>query len=650
MNLSLGSVERWLAGLATLGAVSAWTLFVAINVAYVANRGVCCADDGSFAVVAKNLARSLGYSLTVGYGGPDFSVRQFDAEVGTGPVLIVPVSLAIRVFGNRFWVPGMVHIVMWGLLLVVIWWNLRAIVGPLRANIGSGIFLGTVYAVSPYHFEQWYAMLGEVPAALVILLAVTVWARDPESSRRRLLAGVLLSLAVLLKQLALIYAVVFMVFVIVHGLTGRWRSVGLLASRLAPAIVGFVGPLLVFEGWKLAALGFGGYRGHVVSLIRFMGRQGRISSGWSTAELTERLLAFESRFGVALPSLLITVLFGAYLARRSGRPGFRRLFGALLAGVVVHAVYWLAFSVGWPRYFYPGLVLLCALVALPFTAIDRWAKHAWYAAALGLALLGSIGRVYGPVAGLGDRWFAAGPSRISQERIVAWMDGELHRRPFVAQWWAPVADLEYLSRNVLNFKPYPALTGTEVARGFLVVTNGRFDDPGDKAFRSLISRCGPPVMAASPYAIYECRREAVVLRGVAPPQEVQAGPWVAGRGCNLETVAGQGASIAPVAMRRGDLLGLSGWVVNEQEQSVPDRLYVVLQSRETGTRVYVPVDTEVVRADVARTLGNPAFRQSGFRGFIETSMLPPAVYEAFLVFRGMGGNFVCDNGRRLVVN
>jgi hypothetical protein len=231
---------------------------------------------------------------------------------------------------------------------------------------------------------------------------------------------------------------------------------------------------------------------------------GTSRSGFSAADVTARIFEFSRRFGVSLPGLLVLAVLGGSLAWRAGGAPFRRLYLLLLAGVVVHGCYWLVLSVGWPRYLYIGVVLLAALVAVPYLALDRPAPAMLYSGMLVLSLLGTVGRLPFPIRAFRGAWFAASPERSSQAIVVRFLDARADHRPFVGQWWGSVSDLEYLSEGVLNFKGYPALTRSERSRGVLVVTNRRFDDAADRRFSTLVARCGPPVLNAAPYAVYEC--------------------------------------------------------------------------------------------------------------------------------------------------
>ena len=489
---------------ASSAAAAILIVFVALNSAFVVNRGVCCADDSSFAVVAKNLASGFGYSLSVGYGGPEFSLNRFDPRLGTGPALILPVSVAVRVFGNQFWVPGAVHVTLWTLLLVAVWWVLRSLASAARTMVVSGIFLFLVYALSPYHFEQWYAMLGEVPAALLILLGFSIWAVNPQSCRRLFVTAALLALAFLTKILAFMYAGTLIAAVLaIHLSDLRRENARNMWMLVGASLSGFLLPVAAFELWKVGSLGPEGYLEHLEMVRQFLSWQA-VNKEFSLAEITNRLIVFDTRFGTSLLSLLLLAIFGGYVSWSAGNDALRRLYLVLLAGVALHACYWLVLSIGWPRYFFTGLVLLCALVAMPFLALNRLVPSTLYAMSLALSLLGTLGRVQVPISDLDGRWFEQSESRVNQARVVRFLDQRVHQRPFVCQWWAPVADLEYLSRGVLNFKGYAALTAEDLTRGFLMVTNSRFHQSGDERFSALVDSCGAPVLAADPYAVYDC--------------------------------------------------------------------------------------------------------------------------------------------------
>src|SRR3954447_19142081 len=124
-------------------------------------RGVCCYDDAALALVSKNLAEGRGYSLPFYFADGQFRRSLFDPLIGTGPVSIVPVAAAIRIFGAEYWVPGATHLLCELLFLGLIVFVLARRFGYPRALLyvaGSWLL---IIALSARHLEQWYAQLGE---------------------------------------------------------------------------------------------------------------------------------------------------------------------------------------------------------------------------------------------------------------------------------------------------------------------------------------------------------------------------------------------------------------------------------------------------------------------------------------------------------
>src|SRR5262245_29198633 len=246
-------------------------------------------------------------------------------------------------------------------------------------------------------------MLGEVPAALSVLLGVTIWAAHPRSSRHLFIGAMLCSLAVLTKLLAAIYAAMFLTAAVLVGLSAPGAPMRLW-QILRPVLPGFLLPILAFEAWKASTLREE-YLTQLRAFPQFSRDYGVSHVAFSLAEITTRLTTFSTRFGVSLPGLLTLATFGGFLTWHSGSPAFRRLYLVLLAGVVVHSAYWLGLSVGWPRYLFIGVILLSALLTLPYLALQRPVPLLLYSGALTLSLLGTISRLHGPISDLGGAWF-----------------------------------------------------------------------------------------------------------------------------------------------------------------------------------------------------------------------------------------------------
>ena len=166
-------------------------LFVFIALGMVFSRGICCADDAFFAEVAKNLAIGLGYSTTTQPNELNYWIYLFDPTVTTGSILILPTAFLIKLVGNTYWAPGLVMVSFWSILLLIIG-RFANKFSSNKANviIATFFFLFLSYFLLIYHYEQWYALLGEIPSALFIILAIMVYFEGDEN-RYPIITGIL---------------------------------------------------------------------------------------------------------------------------------------------------------------------------------------------------------------------------------------------------------------------------------------------------------------------------------------------------------------------------------------------------------------------------------------------------------------------------
>lgn len=493
--------------------------FVVIASTLMISRGVCCADDGSFALLAKNLAWGHGYASSIGYHSSIFSLKLFDPTVQTtGPTLIFPTAFTIWLFGNQYWVPGATQIFIWLALLFTIYKILCSVTEPNKVSAASAVFLILIYAVSPYHFEQWCSLLGEVPSILLVILGFTLWAIDPSSKHRLTWTSLLIGLAVMTKLLSLIYLAVFSMSVLIWNLSSDKAD----KVQRALADVLWVGglcllPLMCFEVWKFLTLGFAGYVDNILQLLDYARGQGMLNKPFSINQLTERAHDFYLRFGVSISEMLLLGGASVYLVFQTGRNWLRRLIAVLFTGAVIHLTYWLIFSLGWPRYFYSGLMLLCFIISIPLLVIEKNKDRILYLLILALLLTGTLWRsklltgtlwpTNYPIL-IPDAWFTAAIDRQHQVLVTEFLDANFDKRPFVTLWGGSVTDLEYLLQGVANFTGYRGLKPQDFQREFLIVTNTKFDKYAgseDQQFKSLVSNCGLPVLIAEPYTIYDCK-------------------------------------------------------------------------------------------------------------------------------------------------
>jgi hypothetical protein len=113
------------------------------------------------------------------------------------------------------------------------------------------VFLTLTSLGTAYHSVEWYALLGEVPATLAMIVAALVWSRDFRSLRYAFLGGILLGVGALAKKLLLIYvgaifavAVIYLRFVVLTPAPALGRAIGSAAS-------GFLLEPVSFELYRL---------------------------------------------------------------------------------------------------------------------------------------------------------------------------------------------------------------------------------------------------------------------------------------------------------------------------------------------------------------------------------------------------------------
>jgi len=485
-----------------VGVVGAFLLFVA---SAIASEGVCCADDGIYATMAKNLAGGLGFSTTLQADNSRFRLMPFDPQAG-GPSVVVPAAVLVKLFGNQYWVPGLAGALLWlacfagcGLLL----WSY---LDSAPASVAAGLFFGFVFALFPYHFEHWYALLGEVPASALILLGALMWALSPDEPRRLALVGTALSLAVLSKALALLWLGVILGAAGVHG----WRSRP--ARRkwwVAPAIMSLgVGvPVGLFEVWKLVALGWNGYCKIQEAAVSFLAFRG-VARGGAEGPFARALAnseAFRERFGLPIGIFVLAAALGAGFVWLRGSAEFRRIGAVLLGGLAVHTSWWLTVSDGRPRYMVMALIPAAFLICLPVGMARSFRELLGMALAVALLSTPTWGRLAYPVGRIQVGRFEASERNRHGLEVTRFLEREAAGKTVFTEWWAMVSALDYESKTRIQFQPLGAAAARDPREVFFVVVDDRFLNWSGQNVGPLVAPCGPPVLNRAPYRVFDCR-------------------------------------------------------------------------------------------------------------------------------------------------
>lgn len=510
-------------------AALAAALFAANLVDCLIARTLCCADDAFNSVAAKNLATGHGYTSSYN-PAPDGrnALRPYDPMITTGPGLVVAAAAAIRVFGNRYWVPGAVVVSLNLLLLASIGWHVAAAAAaPWRWAPAVVVGIAALNVLTAGNYEHWYALLGEIPAMLLLCLAV-VWSFSGIETWRRLAGGgLLLGWAGQVKTLALLALPVVLAAIALVAARGtgsasesaarRPRSGGRTRRGLRAAGVAAVFasvPTLAFEAFKFADLGWEGYRQAKVTEARFMEtiRESGLSA-LMEAHRAERVRAigahnwqnlkayFHTRW--AAVAFLVAIVLGLGARRRwLGRDSPIPL--VLTATAAVYAAWWLSLCQGGRiRYLLIGLGLWC------FGVVSDLFLGPWSLRKLALALT-FCGAVLPRTENLA--WIAPPrplfrPSPRTAAMLEARQFLEDHRegRVIAADWWATGVDMEYLLAGSVNLVHHRSLAQLDAPR-VLFFENAKWIDlpkgVRDRWQEALARYGATPVFKRPPYRIY----------------------------------------------------------------------------------------------------------------------------------------------------
>lgn len=500
-----GRPPPWHIALAIVAVTVAATA-IGVLVQFAVNRPLCCADDASFAVVSKNLANGLGYLLTLKYYAPDFSGSFFDPQMGTGPTSIVPVAVAIWMFGADPAVPGLAHIALSVVLLaIVVFFSLRGS-KPGSRSVVLILFVLLAAGTSAYHLEQWYAQLGEVLAALLICAGASVWAFGRREVLASVLCGAAFGLAVLSKHLAVLYFIG--PALVLAGLVLRQRGDPEALRRTILHLLAFgaaaAAPIAAAELWKAATLGTGGWLQNWKEFLEFLKHQGLASARPATQIelLLERAKTSSERFGIG-PWVFVVSAVALMSSLKRMDEASRKFAFVLLAGLLANVAYWVFASNGWPRYVFIAIVVYCFLLSYALVTTRSQLSRIALCTCVAFILVAGLPRLSFQRQLLDDASSPAKSPIRSAKLITAEIQAAAPRGPVYTQWWAHVAALEYLSPTPGRFRGYggPASSQQPVD---LVVTNKSYLNEADQAFAALLARCPTVIASHPPYTLFRC--------------------------------------------------------------------------------------------------------------------------------------------------
>jgi hypothetical protein len=479
-----------------------WFIFILFCVGLNLSHGLCCADDAWFAIIAKSLASGLGYATTFGASGEIAHPILFNPSTGTGPTLIVPCAIAFKIFGKNDVLPGLTAIFIWDSILTFVVVRISRRVNGLSFLLGISVMCTAFVASFSFHFEQWYAFLGEIVAAAFLILAHWIISNERFAQRLSFLSGLAVGFAFQAKFIAVIAAPGIVLVFIVRGMRANLRAAQLVKDVCA-LLIGFLIPTLTFEAYRLFELGAHGYLANWQELLSATKKMGiQSNTNVMLLLLQQRIALVHNRFGANLIGLLALIALGMLLYWRSASKNWILLSAGLLFAVATTALYWATLSVGWARYLIIAVAMGAFLLSVPIFTLELWPKV--FVAIVTLALLRTgLARAGYIVQSADHGLFRPTTDRVARALVVRIIDQRKQQAPTIlaSRWWGSFADVEFSLPGSMNFKRIE--TVSELPEPKIILLNHRFDPPHDELINKITARTSSIIFAGGPYELIE---------------------------------------------------------------------------------------------------------------------------------------------------
>ncbi|TFD79126.1 hypothetical protein E3T54_05465 [Cryobacterium sp. Sr8] len=460
-------------------------------------------DEAFNLTVPLNLLRGLGYTSDGTLSGSQLT--PFDTRISTGPVVLLPVAAALATGADMVLAGRSVMLLFYGTLLAGLWVVGRRIGGRWAGLVAVVVPLALDTDARPSPLQGPADILGEIPAAAMVVLALATFRSRPW------LAGLFLGLAVQCKAIALLAlpALFLAVFFTEPGET-LWQRVKRVLPMLGTALI----PTAMVSLWQIIVLGPEGYRHRTHQFVDFLFSGGQSARTFSAGE---KLTAFLSDWRLPLPATVVVILgalligFCAVILIRRGRAlpiaggqaALRRerlvLLAAAGVGLLTWLAWWLASSgtPAWVRHPSPGFFtfvpVLAAYVVLALRVLNGaprlWARVVSVGGAVAFTAVLTL-QVAAHVA---DARVGAGETLAEQSRAAVAI-GALDE-DWLAGAWGGTVSVTVMSGAHAALADAPA-----AARATRIWVE--YDHSGRAELREWLgSHCGRELLATGPYVV-----------------------------------------------------------------------------------------------------------------------------------------------------
>ncbi|MFY9712627.1 MAG: hypothetical protein WAK00_04055 [Microbacterium sp.] len=219
-------------------------------------------DEAFNLTVPLNLLAGLGYTSDGALSGS--TLTPFDPRISTGVSVLLPAAAVLATGVDPVIGARLVPLAFWLLLLVGVAVLGHRIGGRWAALVAAGVPLAFHSGLTISPIQGPADLLGEIPAAALIVCALVVL------PRRTWLAGLLLGFAVQAKLIALLALPAFVValWILAPGHGAKRLGTAVRRSWIPLALVAL--PTFLVEIAAILSLGLSGYIGHLRSLAGFV--------------------------------------------------------------------------------------------------------------------------------------------------------------------------------------------------------------------------------------------------------------------------------------------------------------------------------------------------------------------------------------------
>lgn len=467
-------------------------------------QGTNSADDAWIALSAKNLASGKGYSTSISNEKQIY----YDPFISTGPILVVPASLAIAYFGNESWVPGGTQIFVYITQIFIS----ALVLSKFFGWRNSLFFLATLNFLLIYlslSFWMFGSLIGE-PVAFGFILLGIIFLCVSSSYQANIFGSFCFALAILTKQISLfpiLGALAGLLFLEFFGC----KNLQLICKKYVLISIVLIGPIVFFEFVKLINLGYKPYLDTIITATKF-----GINFGEDSLSLIERFSKFLDVLNFYYSPLLIflILLSFVYLFLIILFPRITNKY-SILDIKAFNILILLAFSSGslflyvcfispriWERYLWIGISLFLASI-LVFLLVSTFKQRIIFLLTFILIII-SFNGIEPLLSRIKYSIYGKNTISTNRQQIVTFLDK--HKNvPYAADYWTSIFDIVYLKQNEGYWRFGQDIIDLK-GRNFYAIINNKFTHKDWNFYKYVNSLC-KPLITSEDYELHNCDQE-----------------------------------------------------------------------------------------------------------------------------------------------